>query len=581
MADPIVLDNGARIQFFASAGQTVFAYPFLIISDQDLCVFLTPAGKTPDPIVDKILLNLGYVVSGVGEPNGGEITLITPALEGDVITITRDIPAEQTVIFDNNDEFRAEDVDAVHSKNTLLIQQNESNLKTRGLLYEPTEILGPGQTTLPKLPPNSGDGIPVWAANTEGNVTAVKLLENQGDSTLRSELSSQIISAPGSDLIGTNSVPAGAQTLTVLLNNLVQKAVLASQNVSTPGSDIVGTNIVGHGPLTLSALLLQLSQGEDSRSENLLLNGNFEFLQRGLPAPVVGSQSLYVMDKWALAQNAGTTEISNPRFENQGVRGIKYNRTVAGAPGEFVTLQQPIEDVNVANGRTISVSFEVQNLSGFTKDVDISWAYVFDGSSPETFLIDTITLPVGVSLQQRTFSLPPFDPASKVIGVNNHSTFKFAFVDQGLFEIFIFNVSVMISGSFHRFIPRARGIELSALQRFYNKSYSIDIAPGTVTLARQSVFLHVTQDSSADMGHDRVFQSEMRTVPTLQIFTPDGSPNLVNFTGESPLFSTNTANFSTVESETSFSLQAQIFIFGLNAISLVYHYTADAEYPIV
>ncbi len=598
MADTQVLDNGARIQYI-SGGETVFGYPFFIPPkkilplEHDLCVFYTPVGETPDDSTDKILEGLGYTVQGAGLQNGGTITLLFPTFAGDSIIIIRDIPFEQLVLFEKSTLFRGETVDAVHNKETLLIQQVESTVKTRGVLYEAVEQLGVGQTTLPKLPANTGVGIPIWTTNSAGNLVAGICTEDPDCSTLRSELASELISAPGTDLIGTNVPGLGPQTLTFTLQAFVEKTVLADQDISTPGSDIVGTNIAGHGPLTLSALLLQLSQGDDSRTENLLLNGNFEFFQRGLSFNLVGGGvGEYVADKWSVTQTGGTTVTSRLDLNLAAIIGFSSNwalriaRTVE-AGTNVVIIQQPIEDVHVANGRTISISVDFIKFSGTTIDIDLTWLYVFDGSTIQTNFLGTFTVSPGISNKQLVVQLPAFDPGSKVIGPNNHSVLRFTITNQGLYNFGMFNASCMLSGSFHRFIPRARGIELAGLQRFYNKSYPVDDPPGFSLGRERSIFSNIRADQSQlgqmRPGFSTVFPSPMRVLPTVQLFTPDaGTPGrvLIFFEQGADIGEVIPLTFIITENQFSFTAFVNSGITdGVGGVS--FNYTADAEYTIV
>ena len=455
MADTKVLDNGARIQY-VSGGETVFVYPFFIPPSPQgqpfaLCVFYTPVGETPDAATDKILEGVGYTVQGAGEQNGGTITLLFPTNAGDIITIIRNIPLTQDVLFGKSTVFRGETVDAVHNKEMLVTQQVDSKIETRGLLYEPLLQLGAGQTTLPKLPPTDASGIKVWSTNSAGNLVASTLEENPDCSTLRSQLISTLVSAPGTDLVGSNVAGLGPQILTQALALLVQQLVLSSQDPGTPGSDEVGTNVPGHGPLTLTALLAQLSQGDDSRSENLLLNGAFEFWQRGFTFTPVGAQSLYVSDKWAYKQTEGTTTAARINLENASLSlgfssnfALKITRTVDGTPPNVITLQQPIEDVHIANGRTVSVSVDILNNNAPSLEIEVEWVYVFDGSTDIVTSLGTFTVPQGFKNNQLVFQLPPFDPAGKVIGLDSHSLLRFKLTDQGLFDFSIFNASIEI-----------------------------------------------------------------------------------------------------------------------------------------
>ena len=79
-------DNVTRNQYTATAAQTVFAYTFEIFDDDDITV---DQGGT--------ILTKGthYSVSGVGVSSGGNITLVSGATSGDIMTIYRSMALER------------------------------------------------------------------------------------------------------------------------------------------------------------------------------------------------------------------------------------------------------------------------------------------------------------------------------------------------------------------------------------------------------------------------------------------------------------------------------------------------------
>ena len=189
-----VSDVTPRIQYLASNGQDTFAYTFKIFSDGDLDVYLTPAGQPSDPSADILALNVDYTVTGVGLDEGGNVVLTNPATLDDVITIERDITEDRLPSFDFqvNGTFTAEQLNENLDKQVMISQQNESLIKSRGLLYPATDVIDEGNTTLPKL--GSGQ---IWVANSSGNLVAADLNDCSDCTTLRSELSSQTPTAPG------------------------------------------------------------------------------------------------------------------------------------------------------------------------------------------------------------------------------------------------------------------------------------------------------------------------------------------------------------------------------------------------
>jgi hypothetical protein len=123
-----VLDNAPRDQYTATGGQTVFPYTFEIAAAGDIKV-----------LQNGTLLNQGagageYAVSGVGVDSGGNVTLVTGATVGDIITIYRDMAYERLTAYTNAGDFLAADVNNDFDRLWLALQQNGGDLDGRVLI---------------------------------------------------------------------------------------------------------------------------------------------------------------------------------------------------------------------------------------------------------------------------------------------------------------------------------------------------------------------------------------------------------------------------------------------------------------
>jgi len=117
-----VLDNAPRDQYTATSGQTVFPYTFEIAAAGDIKV-----------LQNGTLINQGagageYAVSGVGVDTGGNVTLVTGATAGDIITIYRDMAYERLTAYTNAGDFLAADVNNDFDRLWLALQQNGGDL---------------------------------------------------------------------------------------------------------------------------------------------------------------------------------------------------------------------------------------------------------------------------------------------------------------------------------------------------------------------------------------------------------------------------------------------------------------------
>ena len=84
-----VTANDRREQYEATAGQTVFPYPFPIQHESEITVIQTLAS---DSTSTTLTITTDYTVSGVGDASGGDITLVSGAALDDIITVVGATP---------------------------------------------------------------------------------------------------------------------------------------------------------------------------------------------------------------------------------------------------------------------------------------------------------------------------------------------------------------------------------------------------------------------------------------------------------------------------------------------------------
>ena len=129
---PILInDNTSRVQYTATAEQTVFIVPYEFFEVGDLKVYngdtLLAYNVTPSSASQ-------YSVTGAGVTGGGSITLGAPgAAVSSVITIVRDIPIKRITDFPNAGPFNIQALNAELDKLTAVQQNLETDLDNRVL----------------------------------------------------------------------------------------------------------------------------------------------------------------------------------------------------------------------------------------------------------------------------------------------------------------------------------------------------------------------------------------------------------------------------------------------------------------
>ena len=96
-----VANTTSRNQYTATSGQTVFPYTFEIFDKGDVVVLKNGTALSE---------GTNYTVSGVGNDNGGNITLTVGATAGDILTIYRDMAYQRTTDYQTSGDFLAQEV---------------------------------------------------------------------------------------------------------------------------------------------------------------------------------------------------------------------------------------------------------------------------------------------------------------------------------------------------------------------------------------------------------------------------------------------------------------------------------------
>lgn len=237
-----ITTNPARNEYTANAGQTVFNYTFKIFADTDLNVYITPEGQDCDDSTD---LTTAYTVSGVGDEDGGSITLTTPTSLNDLVTIVSDIPSSRTTDYQNNGDFRPDVVNDDFDR-VVSIAKKVEDLTNRTVLL-PQCQQGPKPLSLP-APGNQGE-ILIWNANGSGleNATIEDAgtainnirLDNLGDYTdFVFDVISDIDSLSNSHLKVGDLISVANYSLTALSGTLFGKIVTSGTGTDDGGKYI-------------------------------------------------------------------------------------------------------------------------------------------------------------------------------------------------------------------------------------------------------------------------------------------------------------------------------------------------------
>lgn len=311
--------------------------------------------------------------------------------------------------------------------------------------------------------------------------------------------------------------------------------------------------------------------------KNKIINGNFDFWQRASSLAITGSE--YVADRWLSHEGtSGVATISRQLFSlgqtdvpNNPEYYMRHDQTTGGT-GD-VGFEQRIEDVRTLNGQSLTVSFWAKVGSG-SMDVTPKLVQNFGTTgSPST---SVITAESAISIDTLwkkylvTFALPSIN--GKVLGSDNNDFLSIQLLTpvSTIFTLDVAQIQLEKGLIATEYDNRPLGYELSLCQRYYEKSYNVDVNPGTTTNVGSITILAQTTTTLAAKFRSKLI--EKKTTPTIIWYSPGTGANgkIRNFSDnvdETVTAITDTGNRST----------------GYPTVSLsgfkIYkgHYTADAE----
>jgi hypothetical protein len=394
-----VPEQQTRNQIVATAGQTVFTYQFLILRQEDITVYLTPVGQSPDPLADILRLNIDYTVTGVGVSTGGTVVLTNPATAGDVVTEERDTIIKRETDFSVAGQFTADAINLEEDRDVMISQELETHLLQRGLTYEPTSILSPNRTEniLPVLPPNTGTKISIWSKAAGGGLVALQLDSADDVNTLRSELASNSNGGDGALLVGYWDSVVGGTTVKAKLDEVTTLKDDLSNNTtnSSCGARLVGYN-PNSNPVTVRKELETLGNSRTTPMDAVLNGSVYEATIPGTVFPFVSYDEEATYKIKFNAANPGAVDLN---INSIGVKDLKdaagnefgANFIVAGSSG-IVYYNSPADEFRMLSETAGSADAwasktEVQNDSNIPKGVFLenfkdhpgiarAWAYL-------------------------------------------------------------------------------------------------------------------------------------------------------------------------------------------------------------
>lgn len=268
MSQVVIGDILPYTQATAILNQTVFGTNWTANYASDVVVYQTPAGDEPDDVIQILSYPSQYSVAFIGDQQQVQVTLVTGAGAGDIVTITRMTPADRENLYTNTN-FTPTMLNNDFGILTLVDQQAQLVNQLIGPRYNYSAIITDVvDTILPILGPNQ-----VWMKD-EGN-DAIVAVDFANPSSGGNITSWDTISAPSITIGSGDGIIADRASTPV---QIVLPAIFnAGDEIGVLGLGTGGWNLVCNAGQTIVFGSATTSSGgginSDIQYANIFLRG--------------------------------------------------------------------------------------------------------------------------------------------------------------------------------------------------------------------------------------------------------------------------------------------------------------------
>lgn len=280
---------------------------------------------------------------------------------------------------------------------------------------------------------------------------------------------------------------------------------------------------------------------------NIFINGGFDIWQRTTDDTGVTTTRKYVADRWAAITGAGTlAHVQRSTTVRTGARS-KYSYQLDGAAGvTTVDIDQRIETaLSGLYKRQVTFSAYIYNGSGadFTPKL-----FVATPSAADNWTTSTVRNGGGAGEDLQSCADSAWTQVtwtadiSSYTNIDNGVGFRLQIPSGSLVAgdiVRLAEMNLVPGGVATPFISRITGTELVLCQRYYQKSYSQGVTPGTAAAAGYRIIYGLT---TAVAGGNCIFHSEMRATPTITMYSYNGTANKVSTIGAADVGTVVTAS---------------------------------------
>ena len=296
---------------------------------------------------------------------------------------------------------------------------------------------------------------------------------------------------------------------------------------------------------------------------NPIINGNFDFWQRGTSLTIPAGGSGYLADRWlCYSPNGGTYSRST-----DVPSGHLYSLDINAGAGQIIQrIESSIARYYV--GKTITVTIQVKKISGTgSLDCQLYYPGATDNWSGATWIATSnFSVNPSTSFTKYSATFSNLLPAQVANGLT------IAIIPSASMNYRITGVRVEVGGSTTNFMFRPPALEMLLCQRYYEKSYDENVNPGSASFA--GVAFGMTNPGGW-ISYSIKFNNHKRVTPTMTFYNPNSGA-----IGSWRDGSGNNGSVGTVWSASGFLGRGGTGIFGSGYAGNVIcfgHWVADAE----
>jgi len=254
--------------------------------------------------------------------------------------------------------------------------------------------------------------------------------------------------------------------------------------------------------------------------KNYIINGNFDFWQRGSSSTANG---VYLADRFVSYNGDGARTYSKGTFtygQTEVPNNPKYylrHQQTAPASVSSPSIHQRIEDVKTLSGQAVIASFYAKVASG-TLQVIPRFAQNFGSGGSVGVDTDGNTLTITSQWQKFTATVNIPSISGKTVGSASSLALILVLPKTITYDFCLAQVQLEKGSAATDFQFRHIAEELVLCQRYFQKSYPVDVDPQTVT--GEGILSYFSDGVSMTQGGQLSYAPEMRTTPTVSVYNP-------------------------------------------------------------